>query len=233
MPDSAALATVVENIAERTLDWAVLLAAIGTLAMAFLEALKGLLALRRRYHRWRVEEWVADPQARRELLGLAAGGEAWADALYDLPTERMLGQIQAAANVALYFPARYPAVYAFLTGAGADGDGEAWALFAAAAPDEREAAAREAQGARVRLGNLIARRLDTFQTRTQYLWARLNQGLAIAIGAGISAYALAGASRFESGDDYAALAALSLLSGMLAPVAKDVVSALYGLRARA
>ena len=230
MPDTAALASVVDNIADRTLDYAVLLAAIGTLAMAVLELLKGAFGLRRHYHRKRVAAWMPDAACRAELLLLAAGGEEGADALYDLPPERMLGQIQAAANVALDFPDRYAAVYRFLTQGGPDG--EVWGRFAASGAAERDAAAREAQAARARLGNLVARRLDAFQTRTQYRWARINQGLAVAIGAGISGYALASTSAFRSGNDFAALAGLSLLAGMLAPFAKDVVSALAGLRAQ-
>ena len=42
---------VIQAIADQTLNYALLLAAIGTLSMAFIEVLKGLFALRRKYHR--------------------------------------------------------------------------------------------------------------------------------------------------------------------------------------
>ena len=57
----------------------------------------------------------ADSQVLSELLLLAAGGHDYANALYDQPIEKMMAQIQSAANVALEFPNEYPALYAFLT----------------------------------------------------------------------------------------------------------------------
>jgi len=97
---------------------------------------------------------------------------------------------------------------------------------------EQESAGRAAQQARVRLGNLIARRLDMFQNRTQYRWARLNQLTSIIAGATLTAYALASTNKIDSLKDFIALVLLSLLAGMLAPFAKDVVAAISGLRAK-
>src|SRR3989304_5358600 len=45
----------------------------------------------------------------------AAGGAGGARALYDQPGEKLLGQMQAAVNVALDFPGVFPAFYGFLT----------------------------------------------------------------------------------------------------------------------
>lgn len=115
MPDTASAASVIDNIAAHTLNYALLLAAIGTLAMAFIEMLKGVLRLRLLFHRKQVTGWVTDSAARHQLLILAAGGEHNADVLYDQPTERMMGQIQAAANLCLEYPDRYPQAYAFFT----------------------------------------------------------------------------------------------------------------------
>lgn len=243
-PDAIA---VIDAIAKNTLDYALLLAAIGTLSMAFIEVIKGLFALRRKFHRQQVGRWVCDASARHELLVLATGGEAYADVLFDLPTERMMGQIQAAANLSLDFPDRYPHVYAFFTredltvepssGEAAMSDSKRWEGYAKTAAKTgvhgADADSRAAQQARVRLGNLIARRLDTFQSRTQYLWARYNQFAAIAVGAGLSVFALNQGTKFDSPSDYFLLIGLSLLAGMLAPFAKDVVSALSGLRTKA
>lgn len=68
-------ASVIDAIAQSTLNYALLLAAIGTLSMAFLELIKGLAAVRRRFHRRQLARWMPDPDTRRELLVLAAGGE--------------------------------------------------------------------------------------------------------------------------------------------------------------
>lgn len=255
MTDTAPVATIIDAIASKSLDYAVLLAAIGTLSMAFIELLKGLTSFRRHFHRRELGQWIPDQDCRDELLVLAAGGEQNADVLYDQPTERMLGQIQAAANLSLEYPDRYPNAYAFFTredlqlklkpSGGTANDSEMWANFATRIAREgfttdeaqrlkQESEGRAAQQARVRLGNLIARRLDMFQNRTQYRWARLNQVFSIGSGAVLTAYALASSTyRVDSARDFVAVVLLSLLAGMLAPFAKDVVAAISGLRTKA
>ncbi len=249
MVDTTTAASVINGIAAHTLNYALLLAAIGTLAMAFIEMLKGVFSLRRIFHRKQVAEWVSDSSTLNELLLLSAGGGRYADVLYDQATERMMGQIQAAANLALEYPDRYPHIYAFFTkedlemkslqASGAVSDSKVWAGFAMQtaqlkALDEKAAEpdSRAAQQARVRLGNLIARRLDTFQNRTQFRWARLNQGASIMVGAALSAYILISAGTMQGKDSFA-IFALSLMAGMLAPFAKDVVTAVSGIRTKA
>lgn len=244
---------VIEMLKNHVLEYALLLAAIGALSMAFIEVLKGVFALRRKFHRQQVKRWICNAQARRELLVLATGGEEYADVLYDLPTERMMGQIQAAANLSLEFPERYPHAYEFFAdeslAVGAvphtgESDRQIWEVYAqsvakdgakAADKDEEKGAvnARAAQQARMRLGNLIARKLDSFQNRTQYLWARYNQFASILMGAGLSVFALSRGTRLDQSYDYFLLIGLSLLAGMLAPFAKDLVSALSGIRTKA
>lgn len=248
MPDQAA--SVIESIAAHTLQYAVLLAAIGTLSMALIELLKGVFALRRHFHHYQFNHWIHDEETRRELLVLATGGEKYADVMFEQPTERMMGQIQAAANLSLEYPDRYNGVYRFFsspdlalpTAADEISDSKLWAEFATRTAKEgvpaeirpqQETEARAAQQARVRLGNLIARRLDTFQNRTQYLWSRYNQAASIIVGAGFTMYALASSKSVESKTDLVALILYSLAAGMLAPFAKDVVSAISGLRAKA
>jgi hypothetical protein len=260
MTDTAPVATLIEAISSKTLDYAVLLAAIGTLSMAFIELVKGVTALRRRFHRRELSLWIPDHVSRSELIVLAAGGVQNANVLFDQPVERMMGQIQAAANLALEYPDRYPRVYKFFTrddlptrddlrtpdelvlllASNLVSDSETWERYStriarnglAAGEAQQESESRAAQQARVRLGNLIARRLDMFQNRTQYRWARLNQFFSIAIGAALTAYALAVTSKIDSAKDLLALALLSLLAGMLAPFAKDVVAAIGDLRAK-
>ncbi len=250
MNDHQAVASVIDAIVNDTLNYALLLAAIGTLAMVLIELLKGLAAIRRRFHRYQFNRWIVSAEARREVMILATGGERYAEVLFDQPTDRMLGQIQASANLSLEFPDRYPHAYAFFTQpdlASADSvqitqsfsDSQLWANFAMATASTEGVAlspppdSRAAQQARVRLGHLIARRLDSFQNRTQYLWARGNQGASIIVGAGLSLYALTRTTYAESPRDIAMLLALALLAGMLAPFAKDVVAAVSGIRTKA
>ena len=252
MTDTATVASVIDRIAASTLNYALLLAAIGTLSMAFIELLKGLTGLRRHFHRRQFYRWMDDAASRRETLILATGGLRYENVLFDQPTERMLGQVQAAANLSLDFPQRYPHAYAFFAkedlevrkarAAQGKPDSELWAEFAdraaregvgAKATQRLEEETRAAQQARVRLGNLIARRLDAFQNRTQYLWARLNQVAAISTGTLLTAYALTRDKDLRGPEDVVALVCISLLAGMVAPFAKDVVSAISGIRTKA
>jgi hypothetical protein len=165
----------------------------------------------------------------------------------------MMGQIQAAANLALEYPDRYRCMYDFFTNEDmqmiglrsqdAPSDSATWASFVKRMVGEgtvidmkqridQESDGRLAQQARVRLGNLIARRLDMFQNRTQYRWARYNQVASIVIGIALTIYALISTMDVKSGQDIFVLLCLSFLAGMLAPFAKDVVSAITGIRAR-
>lgn len=253
MTDTATVVSVIDRIAASTLNYALLLAAIGTLSMAFIELVKSLTGVRRHFHRMEFNRWMQDAASRRETMILATGGVRYENVLFDQPIERMLGQIQAAANLSLEFPDRYPHAYAFFTKEDLEirkahaalrmrPDSELWADFA-----ERTARAglttkggqrleedtRAAQQARVRLGNLIARRLDAFQSRTQYIWARGNQVAAVTTGALLTAYALTRDKEVTGAEDVVVLVCLSLMAGMVAPFAKDVVSAISGTRTKA
>lgn len=252
MPDTTTAAYVIDRIVASTLTYSLLLAAIGTLSMAFIELVKGVTGLRRYFHRRQFNRWMQDPASRKETMILTTGGVRYENVLFEQPIERMLGQIQAAANLSLEFPDRYPNAYAFfakedlevkkMQAARHKPDSELWADFAertaragitAKAGARLEEESRAAQQARVRLGNLIARRLDAFQNRTQYLWARGNQIAAVTTAALLTAYVLTRNKDITGPEDFIALLCLSLLAGMVAPIAKDVVSAISGIRTRA
>lgn len=237
------MSAAIENVSGTILDYALLLAAVGTIAMAVLELLKGAFRVRLLFHRIMVTRWVKGAAPQEELLALAAGGTRNANILYDQPSERMLGQIQAAANVALDFPSVYPNIYEFLTRGSAvrvfrddrRTDQERWRAFAdriatsgaQSAPDED---ARLATQARARLGNLVTRRIDAFQAMVEYWWARINQSASIVLGAAFFGFAFQQSQ--TKGIHTLTLITVSLLAGLIAPFAKDVVAALTGLRAR-
>lgn len=137
------LGDAVQGYGAAVLNYALVLAAVATLAMALVELVKTVLRLRLRYHRWAVQAWT-DREPRRlggllartpcffiprratpfmqgnrtldELLVLATGGHDDGDALYDQPVEKMMAQVQAAANIAIQFPQEFPHLYAFLAG---------------------------------------------------------------------------------------------------------------------
>ena len=241
----SAMAQQLDVVAGQILDYALLLAAIGTVTMALLELIKALARWRKRFHRRQIANWLATATTRAalhdQLLLLAAGGTENADVLYDQPTGKLMGQIQAAANVALDFPERYKSFYDFITTAprGDDGgkDQRAWREFSvarmsgrprrASAADDVEA--RAATQARARLGNLVARKLDALQNAIEYKWARYNQAVSVVGGAALLAIILL---RTPSEMSLGLMILVSITGGMVAPFAKDVVSALSGLRTR-
>ena len=233
----------IEGIAGRILDYALLLSAVGTITMALLELLKSVTLARRRYHRFMIERWLRRAQdpagAGSELLELAAGGQEDADALYEQSSGKLLGQIQAAANVALDFPSAYPRLYAFLARPDSSAtvrtdDADLWAAFCRAelAPRRRKAVESElraASQARARLGNLVTRRLDALQNTIDYRWARLNQLVAV-LGGFI--FLLIVLLHHSPRLNLIQIIPLSLTGGLIAPFAKDLVGALSNLRAR-
>jgi len=246
--DTNAIAVTVESFSGNILNYALLLAAIGTIAMALLELVKSVTFWRRHFHRRRIERWLAGAPdvdaAQQQLMLLAAGGKENAAVLYDQPTAKLMGQVQAAANVALDFPSKYSAFYEFLAAmpqvrelrAGAD-DAGIWRRFSeermegrprkTSAADDMQA--RGAAQARARLGNLVSRKLDVLQNEIEFAWARLNQLWSVIGGGALLAWILLHQTPRPSPE---LVVLLSLLGGLVAPFAKDVVSALTGLRAR-
>ena len=132
------VATALEALTSGLGGIAVLVAGIGALSMAVIEAVKAMLPLRAKFHHDEIERWLngqhvsADmkllgigfdelPSADKpksaltELLHLAIGGTSYQTALFEQPVEKMFGQIQAAVNIALDFPDTAPSLYEFLT----------------------------------------------------------------------------------------------------------------------
>lgn len=223
-------------------NYAVTVAAVGTLSMALLEAIKGIGDLRHWFHVWKLRQWICQDAAYEDLLFLAIGDRARTDALCAQPLEKMMGQIQAAANVALDFPGENKALYTFLTTSDisrldavtakpvdrANKDREQWALVAQArrnmvatevAPTTGE---MQAAQARIRLANLISRKLDAFQLRTQYYWERANQLGSIFISVLIIWYALG----LGTEDFTLRSLAFGVIAGLVSPFAKDLATSL-------
>lgn len=234
------LALLVEQWGDHILDLALILAAVATISMALLELLKVIVQARPIFHRKCVQSWTGSATTYGELMMLAVGGGGTANALFDQPTDKMMGQIQSAANTALDFPQRYPAFYEFLTAQpgteNATPDERVWAEFCARVergeqldPESPETA-KEVSGAtraRARLDHFVARRLDAFQTVTEYRWARTNQFVSVG-----AATILLFLLMREIDEVNASTIVVAIFGGMMAPLAKDVVSALSGLRAR-
>lgn len=263
---------VVNYISGTMLDYAILLAAIGTITMAIIELYKSVRNSRLHFHKKRTWLWLHadnDSTAYSEMLSLATGhpikdtfvtpqtvgfarsaiGEVhFSDVIFDQPTDKMMGQMQAAVNIVLDFPNRYPALYAFLTGSESarilHEDAQLWLTYCnkvstgvvanGIGAEENKQLGRDAAQARARLANLVARKLDGFQNETQYLWAEYNQRASVVIGTVFLLYVLTHFEATYSGKPLGigAILLLSVFGGMISPFAKDIVSALSGLNAK-
>lgn len=237
----------VNSLGANLLSYALALAAIGTIAMGVVEMCKSVFMARKRYNRRRVVAWTDRGPVLQELLLLAIGSHSDPDALYDQPIEKMMGQIQAAANLALEYPAEYPNLYAWLTTvpesywkSGAHNstgeDGARWRDGIRLVHQIRQGhtitgdetqAAQDASAARARLNNLIARKLDAFQNQSQYLWERLNQWSATFVAVIVFLVAV-GVSEFspETWQGWVKAFVLALPAGVVAPFAKQLAGSL-------
>ncbi len=160
-------------------------------------------------------------------------------ALFSLELERMMGHIQDAGDSALKDPERYPNLYRFLAWGAKSSDIKNWSTEATAIsldekPDRKKAADRANLYAR--LHDAAKRKLDGFQLYTAYRWTNLNQLAANVIGTltlfGALLWAQHASAKDLDGWTLALFFAVSLTGGALAPVAKDIVTALQKVKSR-
>lgn len=166
-----------------------------------------------------------------------AGRRAPAHALFALELERMMGAVQEAGDIAITNPQEHRHLYLLMTSGANDADVRNWYLngervMAATAGPEPPAAMRE--DARrlgdqfTRLRQIMKRRLDAFQLYTGDSWASWNQLWANIVGA-VTMFIILAWMRAGSDSNTPGLAAtlvLSLLGGVLSPVAKDLLNLL-------
>jgi len=161
------------------------------------------------------------------------------NALFALELERMLGQMQEAADIALSNPTVYPQLYRFLTQGASEDDISNWQQESTRVPAE-DSENRQAMKQRVdafsRLNKLVKRRLDSLQITMKYQWARRNQAWSIALGGALLFVSLAyieisaSAWALINPLTWLRIFVASLVGGILAPVAKDLVVALKKVR---
>ena len=163
-------------------------------------------------------------------------------AVFELEIARMMSQIQDAADTVLNNPEAYQHLYSFFTRGCLTGEANSWRAFLASSPTQNNQAQSE-RYARIRL--LMRRQLDAFQGVTSSRWDELNQLWAVVVGAvvlllaqvmtldttgpGLSDPIAAITGGFSYAREHHMLLAAfirSALGGALAPIAKDVISAI-------
>ena len=158
------------------------------------------------------------------------------NALFALELEKMMGQIQDAADTALGHPHVYAELYLLLS-AGADLDDIAnwfhWAQQPPVRTANDAALAKSQADTYARLRQFIRRRLDAFQLTAGYQWQTGNQVASVLLGAVLlfgSLMSLARINPPQSLLGWVGLVFASLIGGIMAPVAKDLVIALKRIR---
>jgi len=249
----------IDELVQAFIQYGLILVTVATVAMAFLELVKAVTRARLWFHRWRIRRWIRrarpdrEDQIYRQLLTLAASDVQNDSGLFDQSTDKMMGQIQAATSVAMDFPSNYTAFYEFLTQppaapespepskeppGRATTDQDLWRNWvnsleqdpAAKVADSRtddgpSAKSIAANSARARLDHFVARKLDAFQSSMVYEWARLNQLVAVV---GSTVFLLFVLQDIQP--DVVKRICIAVFGGMIAPFAKDFVSALQRLR---
>lgn len=167
-------------------------------------------------------------------------------ALFELEIERLMGQIQDAADTALNNPRLYPDLFQFLTRGAQPEDVDQWlqevgqlAVSADATQEQR----KEIADRYTRLKQTVRRHLDSFQIVTALRWREWNQFAAIVVGGVLlviaqlvalanqpdghwKTWAEVSQQFMDAPFLWLKIAVVSLFGGMLAPVAKDLVDAL-------
>jgi hypothetical protein len=158
-----------------------------------------------------------------------------AHALFALDLERMMGTIQDAADIALASPHENPSLYLLMTTGADPTDIDRWyeegsdGMIAIVDPTtENRKAIKDHADLFARLRQIVKRKLDGFQIYASDRWASWNQTVANIVGMIALFLILVWIKRNSpSGSaSYPTIVILSLGGGILAPLAKDLVSAL-------
>lgn len=248
---AAEFACQLDVLATSTLDIAILLAAIGTVGMAFVEVVKTAVGFRSVFQRWLLDWCVArrcaqlesldgDIEAadvRSHLLRLAAGDDtgtalrAW----WSQPTDQLFVRLRAASEVAIDFPDLHRPLFLFLVG-----DlraAQAWLGLPEAERDDLPQRVRVDRAgidrARLRghLSTAASHRLEALEMHVQWWWSSVNQ--AFGIGSSLVVFLIvAPNTRTFAETGGFTLLAFGLMAGVLSPFAKDLKEGLKGLGLR-
>lgn len=243
----------IAGLSGTALTFAGALAIAGTLAMAFLQIIKELTPIRRRYQRrwlerWfgvRVEKFTVDAvnagpdvvpsaliesdkfsvaKAQSTLVELATGGEA--NAFYDLAIEQVVAQMNAAAQIALEYPHTHFPLLAVLSQGTNVSDVMRVVKRAEAGLREPDPIALDARN---RVGHRIQRNLDGIQIALGSRWKLWMQLTSIGLTVAFVELAIVANVRYNLVTLLVGVV-LGIVGGYLAPVTRDVVATLQSLR---
>lgn len=224
--------------------------AIAFVATAFVQLLKELLPIRRRFQRSYLARWftarlkergitVTTEQlkpAERDLIHLATGGDR--NAFYDLETAQLCGQMNSAAQIALAYPDRHPDLLRFLAPEAEESDIDRilqTRSFPAQADmpmsPQAQTDMNELLDARNRVTHHIQRTIDALQISMSFRWKLYLQLTVYTIClllALITILTTKGPSRFS----WLEILVMAVVAGYISPVISDLAGVIERLRKR-
>ena len=217
------------------------LAAVGIVSMATIEIVKALFkprgAFQKRIFLERLNECAEKHGANvhlahKNIINLATAGDE--EALFELQSAKFTGQINAAAQVAITYPAFYPDIIKILAFQAEFEDIER-VLNEPPSPESHDY--KDYMASRNRVLNLIQRHLDALQISNESQWTQRLQIAAVAVS---SAYILAAAIWYHTATpgtltpkQIITWVIIAVIGGMVAPIARDLVSSLKKIKDRA
>jgi hypothetical protein len=247
-----------QQISQRAYPFFAASIAVGLLSMAIIQVFKDLLPVRRWFQQWWVRKWLeekhslVDKKEGRALIGesdqvfstgtaetqlvqLATDGDA--NAFYNLPIEQLCGQLNAAAQAVLENPSDYKVLLLHLGARAELSDLRTLITDTAqfrtpptldSAPDRSTFQAFV--DARNRVGHQVQRAIDALQLSCAQRWKLWIQMIAIALSFVIALLSIQFFVDIHGTDKAKMVAAISIMGGFMAPIARDLIAGLQSLR---
>lgn len=237
------LETGLKAISTWVTTWGIPLAAIGTISMALLQTAKNIFPLRRRFQETRIAAWLrgrnaeAAPDAAADLVALVTAGD-W-DAFYNSEIEQVCGQIKNSLTAVLDYPDRHAELIACLASTAARGDidnlfhpphADIFLKAAHQSTAEERDAIRQYAIAKMRVGAEMRCAVDAVQSSISFRWKRRLQIISLVLCAVVGIIALQLGAKPGLAPTLGGSIVIGLLSGFLAPVARDLVAAIENWR---
>jgi hypothetical protein len=217
------------QVAANWSSYAVALAVIGSVTMALLQTIKDLFPIRNTFQRRALVRWliavsvettkfnqkICETEAEKDLVSLAANGER--RAFYDQQIEDLCALFNACMQVVLEDPEKHTDLLLFTAWRSEPAD---IALLLKPRPNPMT---QEYLDSRNRVLHQCQRSIQGFQVYCAFRWKWLMQLAALGLGALLAFLALSfGAAAVHR--NVLSVIVTALLSGFLAPVAKDILA---------
>ena len=241
---SSSIDAFVTQIANHAMPFATAMAVIGVVTMALIQTLKDVLPVRRWFQCFFVRRWLACapsfagtmPDMVRscedDLIELTTAGDR--DALYDLATEQLCGQINSSAQILIEYPSGHETLLDCLARGADPKDIEKLVSPPESITIERDALSPDEKkevtavfDARNRVSHRIQRNIDALQISMSFRWKFILQLVSFGVSFVI---AFLGVFQIDRANNFWVGLLIGGMAGFLAPVARDLVAALQQLR---